>query len=344
MTQIERLKKIYNLLVSNAFSKQEIIEKLELKISVKQIERDLIDLKNSYLRENEDIFVQIKSRKHFYRISKKEKKKRVLSIQNLAVVDLLLVSNNLKLFKNFKKEINLFQNFTKALRESYGHENRAIPNEIIYATDFYQLKENKDFEHSILKIYEAIAGEFKIHVQHILHDVTAENPNRKKSYVELIPLQIIYHRGDFYLAVIEKNKFSIYEIAQFKEVNVLNKKFSISKYKHQLNHLKERFGITRNINDKIYPIKLQFSESTGSFVSKMHWHETQRVQKTKNNYILTMNCGISRELVGWIFQWMHNVKILEPPELIEFYNKVHKEIEKLKSGKALLSLNPFEDK
>jgi len=344
MTQLERLKEIYILLVSEPLTKQEIIEKLGILISTKQIERDLKDIENHYLRNSEKLNFEFKSRKKVYSIQNKEKKRKAVSLQNLAVIDLILKSNNPLLFKNFKTETLLYERLTKALYDVYGNESGNFSKTIVESTNFYQLKKNVNFENAILKIYQAIVNGFRIHVQEILQDVTNENPNRKKSYTELIPLKIIFHRGDFYVAVIERNKLVVYEIAQFKEIDILDKKFSASKYINQLEELKHRFGVSKNIDDKIYTIKLQFSDSTGSFIEKMQWHETQIVQKIKNNYILTLNCGINRELVGWIFQWMHNIKILEPPELIDIYQQTLKEIEANKNVKSLFSRNMITQK
>jgi predicted DNA-binding transcriptional regulator YafY len=124
----------------------------------------------------------------------------------------------------------------------------------------------------------------------------------------------------------------------------LDKKFSASKYINQLEELKHRFGVSKNIDDKIYTIKLQFSESTGNFVQKLFWHPTQKITKHKKNFILEMECGINRELVGWIFQWMHNIKILEPPELIDIYQQTLKEIEANKNVKSLFSRNMITQK
>jgi len=55
----------------------------------------------------------------------------------------------------------------------------------------------------------------------------------------------------------------------------------------------------------------------------MSWHESQKIIRLANkNYQITMRCGINRELGGWIFQWMNNVKIIQPLELIELYQNI----------------------
>ena len=39
-----------------------------------------------------------------------------------------------------------------------------------------------------------------------------------------------------------------------------------------------------------------------------------------------LNCGINRELIGWIFQWMSNVKVIKPEILKELVVEKHREI------------------
>ncbi|MET4080671.1 putative DNA-binding transcriptional regulator YafY [Pedobacter sp. UYP30] len=36
---------------------------------------------------------------------------------------------------------------------------------------------------------------------------------------------------------------------------------------------------------------------------------------------MKMECGINLELVGWLFQWMGNVKIVEPTILKDLYQQ-----------------------
>ena len=41
---------------------------------------------------------------------------------------------------------------------------------------------------------------------------------------------------------------------------------------------------------------------------------------------MRLECGINRELLGWLFQWMYNIKIIEPPLLKDYYYKTLQEI------------------
>ena len=105
--------------------------------------------------------------------------------------------------------------------------------------------------------------------------------------------------------------------------------------------LNNRFGITKNIDDKIYDIKLEFTNVTGSLVQKYTWHHSQKFILHEGNYIMTMKCGINRELLGWIFQWMYNVRILEPLVLTEYYSASIKKMNTIDSSLAFVYNNIF---
>ena len=83
--------------------------------------------------------------------------------------------------------------------------------------------------------------------------------------------------------------------------------------------LSKRFGVSDNIDDKIYDIEIEFSSETGEYLKHFHWHPTQKFKPTNTGYIFTMECGINRELVGWVFQFMNNVRILQPEKLRVLY-------------------------
>ena len=96
---------------------------------------------------------------------------------------------------------------------------------------------------------------------------------------------------------------------------------------------------------KIYNIKIEFTSVTGALVSKYFWHHSQHFEKNKGNHILTMKCGINRELLGWIFQWMYNIRIVEPAILKEYYDKALDEmIVNRKNNIPFVYRNIFEPK
>ena len=121
----------------------------------------------------------------------------------------------------------------------------------------------------------------------------------------------------------------LFEISQLIKVKIENRTFDNKQLLTDLQELlNKRFGISKNNSDEIYQIKLEFTEVTGSLVQKYTWHHSQTFEMQGTNVIMTMQCGINRELLGWNFQWMHNVRILEPPILIATYNDILERIKK----------------
>ena len=47
---------------------------------------------------------------------------------------------------------------------------------------------------------------------------------------------------------------------------------------------------------------------------------------------MTVYGGINRELIGWLFQWMYNVRIIEPQILVDKYDQALKEMVATRNG------------
>ena len=105
----------------------------------------------------------------------------------------------------------------------------------------------------------------------------------------------------------------------------------------------KRFGITGNLNDEIYDIEIEFSELTGTFVQNQIWHQTQIFEKLDSgNVLMKITCGINRELVGWVFQWMSNAKVLKPKILANmFANKLKETAQLYEENSPIISNNSF---
>ncbi|AZI33684.1 WYL domain-containing protein [Kaistella carnis] len=145
-----------------------------------------------------------------------------------------------------------------------------------------------------------------------------------------LPVQILYHRGVVHISgyLKESNQLLILGLEQISKYKLTNDPFDNSSYlQHLETELSRRFGITQNINNEVYDIELEFTERTGTFVHKQFWDETQRFERLENgNFLMHLNCGINRELIGWIFQWMSNVKVIKPEILKELVVEKHREI------------------
>jgi predicted DNA-binding transcriptional regulator YafY len=136
-------------------------------------------------------------------------------------------------------------------------------------------------------------------------------------------LLLVYHNGAYYTAGFteKKNEFLTIDLSKIVAYNITNQTFAHKKALPLAKaELQKRFGLTGNIDKEVYDIELEFSSITGEFLSHYHWHESQTFSILKNgNYRMKMHCGINRELFGWIFRWMGNVKIIGPQKLKELY-------------------------
>ena len=144
-----------------------------------------------------------------------------------------------------------------------------------------------------------------------------------------------------------KQDVVIYEVGQLKEFEVLKRGFNFDLFSKNIKaEMYKRFGITKNMTTDVYDIELEFTSVTGALVSKFFWHETQQFKKiTGGNWKMTFRCGINRELVGWLFQWMYNVRIVQPHVLIDKYDQTLKEIiANRQKEKAFVYRNIFEPK
>ena len=205
------------------------------------------------------------------------------------------------------------------------------------------------FENNIDKLIEAISTQNIILISRLKNDYTVDNHHQTTAVFEFIPVKIIYHRGAFLIAGFLKSNTAeivLYEISQLEEFTIRKEKFNLKDLSKTLNdELDNRFGITKNIDDKVYDIKLEFTNITGSLVRKYTWHHSQKFILYEGNYIMTLKCGINRELLGWIFQWMYNVRILEPQQLIDVYKNSLVEMQSNRNlHTALKYKNIFEPK
>lgn len=143
--------------------------------------------------------------------------------------------------------------------------------------------------------------------------------------IQIIPVLLVLHRNNYFIGGYHVTHKTVvfYSIRQLSGVKITTHKCHPNEYKISvLKELNSRFGITKNINSSIYTIKIEIASVLSDFIKSHTWHASQQIKKHKGNLILTLECGINRELLGWLFQWMYNIKILEPLELKEYYEKV----------------------
>lgn len=229
----------------------------------------------------------------------------------------------------------------------------ANPNwnrESIAATHFYEF-DYKEAEHKdkIEDFLNCAADHFEIELLRYEGDSVSLYKSIKLPFT-FYPIRIVYHRGIFFvLGVIkELDKVLALDIHQVEEFKIIEKSFrqNYRKLKNRLDmEMSVRFGITQNMNEQVFDIELEFSSITGFYVKNHIWHDSFSAEPLSNgNWLMKMKCGLNRELVGWIFQWMGNVKIINPPELKDLYLQQLQKMIKLNDGGDLEYSNIFQPK
>lgn len=279
MKQIDRILLIIDLLKSRPASLNGIksfLEENKSMVSLRQIQRDLIEVKKIINNSETIITFRHKQTKHY----------------------------------KIEKEINVLA------KKQYTH------------TNFYVQLEHH-FQ-NIPLIEKAISENKSIIISELINDQTCDNGGSETKNIYFLPISIINHRNSICVGGYNKDKkiIQIYGINQFKKITISKSFTNYSTLKLKLkDELLRRFGITKNINDEIYDIKIEVASNLAAFIESHHWHPTQKITKRKGNIIIHFKCGINRELLGWLSQWMYNVRVIEPEILKFYYQKTIQEIQ-----------------
>lgn len=194
---------------------------------------------------------------------------------------------------------------------------------IIESTHFYETEADERLDQGLETVIQAIDNGKKLRIRGLMGDATSVL-KLVQFPLTILPVKIIYHRGCFYVAAMtdETHKVVTLQIDQLKMAEG-NESFQRTDLVDLVEaDLKNRFGVTQNIDNEVYEIKLRFSSVTGDFVKNQFWHHEQdKPIRDGDDWLITFRCGINRELVGWLFQWMSNVRIIGPPELKILYDE-----------------------
>ena len=102
-------------------------------------------------------------------------------------------------------------------------------------------------------------------------------------------------------------------------------------------------SLQKQKNSNINTIQIEISNVLSEFIQNHTWHHSQQFEKKKGKILLTLTCGINRELLGWLLQWMYTIKIIEPKILRTYYERTIKEILAVHDAKkSLVYKNIFE--
>lgn len=217
--------------------------------------------------------------------------------------------------------------YTRQSKDKF--EFTAEANQLVFGTtNFYDVTYTKIQQLEIEELIWAIQNKRKLILSEILFDGRAGTMSLENGET-VLPLSLKLHRGVLQLCCFIE-RLGIIHILSFDTLIsfvITSESFNPKKYSKLLvTYFENHFGITQNVDDRVYVIELEFSNSTGLFVKQFFWHSSQKWTTLKSgNILLNMKCGISRELVGWIFQWMSNVQVQKPKLLKDMVMSKYKE-------------------
>ncbi len=259
----------------------------------------------------------------------------------------VVLKPNEKLIKSRNSEkIVFFKIISKTKQNRKVNTNSSFINN----SHFFELINQNKIEPQLELLEKALVNNLIIKIKKLKNDITGDNYSFDKHDIQFIPIKIIKHRGSYYIGGYNTKEklYQIFDIAQLKDILITDISFAFEKQIHIKNfeeELSTRFGVTKNFDSALYKIVIDFTSITGNFIKEHHWHHTQKFRKKGNVITMEMNCGINRELVGWLFYWMYNCKIIEPKILKDFYDKTTEEIVKINSNKLpLIYKNIFSPK
>ena len=328
MIQLERIQQLHALLEQQPATVIQLLAALKgkgFKVEKRQLYWDLLAMEKHYLRAGETLFMETGQYNKRTYILKQPILEKAIAVFDINTYQLCV--KTLPIFFNSERAASLKK--FKTILDRFVLQNRKstytyLEPAKLMSTHFYESSFDGSFHQSMEDLIWAIAQNKIISIEALRGDATSLHQQIKVPF-NIKPVSIIYHRGDFILSGFDTHShiFTTINISKISSYQLLNTTFAYKRLQQQAQQiLSERFGITNNINNKVYQIELEFSSATGDFVSKYHWHTSQIFTELPNgNYRCTFNCGINRELVGWIFHWMNNVRIIKPKLLKEFYQQ-----------------------
>lgn len=138
----------------------------------------------------------------------------------------------------------------------------------------------------------------------------------------LDPYKIYCQKGDWYVIGFchKHNKYSTYNLSRMKDIELLTE-FNIDPDYEKKVHIDPNYGIWNN-DFPVKKIELLFDKSINTYILERTWHKNQKcVQRKDGSVRLTFISNQLQEVLYWVLGFGSSVKILNPPELKDMYEK-----------------------
>lgn len=154
----------------------------------------------------------------------------------------------------------------------------------------------------------------------------------------LIPVDILFHRGNYCLRVISLADRNLHSL----EIEIIQSISHIPKVEYSIDIEEMRHGDTHRLGyhpplvSGVHQVRLLFPPNPGEHIIHRKWHTTQSFTRLPNGYIeFELRVEINIELIGWIGMWLDNVQIISPPVLVEMMeDRVKSVLEVISSKKG----------
>jgi len=309
-SQIHRLLRILQILsLGQKLSTSSLLDKFENKISRRTLQRDFIALSEAgipiyseKLQGNENIWYLDTRFKNFIPIP--------IGINEYLAAHTL--KENLKIFRNTALEeditslfskieqivpSNVFLDSRKGLAESYFEQ---------YSAGLFDYRPYNEIIESIIKAI----------IERKICKVSYFKPSSDsiKSY-NIEPVKIVNYNGGLYtIAFIQRHhSYIMLAVQRIQSITISEKSQGQNHTFNEDEFWQGKFGLFPGEQKEV---KLQFSKSIKHHLEGRQWHASQSfTHEDDGSLILTMNVGLSPELITWISGWQEEVKVLIPLKL-----------------------------
>lgn len=343
----EILIKIYFLLREKPYTVEELHQKLnsfDIQISKRSIYRYLVKLEFSLNYENEILEIETEeNNKKTYLIT--QPKKEI----NFSIGEWITFLNNNYIFQsnfNFTETDKIINTKILEIIKSKAPMKSQIlsllnSNDSFYeSTKFGEIILNNRMKKFLYKFIYYFSNNCSVTIKKYSKSVIVQS-NIPVTNSSLIPLKILYHRGNYSLSFFSNEESKVYslELDMIESISYHRDNANLLPIKEDLiKSIENNFGYHLPIIKGINEIVLQFPPNPGEHIMNRFWHKNQRFERLPDGTIqMHFETEINIELIGWISMWLDNVKIISPKILKKLYS------EKLKNMILIdkNSLNPI---
>ena len=148
-----------------------------------------------------------------------------------------------------------------------------------------------------------------------------ENKKGEKSDLKIQPYGIIYGEKTYLLGYNEAKKgFRTYHINEIKNLKIIDKYFDRDEKFNLKQYLSKSFGVYQ---EEPIKVKLLFSKEVKDAINNYNLHPSQKLkQNSDGTTTVTFEAGGKYEICWHLFRWGKDVKIIEPQELKDTYEKL----------------------